>query len=91
MADAFAFLGSFLVVIGLLVALLYGLRWLQRKQLASAAGRLRVAESLYLGPRHRIVLVEVDGQAYVVGLSPQQFTLIGQCRSGPLVQTQEVL
>jgi len=78
MADAMAFLGSFLLVIAILVALLYGLRWVQRRQMASTGGRLRLAESLFLGPRHRIVLVEADGKSFLIGVSPQQFTLLGQ-------------
>ena len=82
MADAMAFLGSFLLVIAILVALLYGLRWLQRRQLASSGGRLRLAESLFLGTGHRIVVVEVDGESFLVGISPQQFTLIGRIGAG---------
>ncbi len=86
MADAMAFVGSFLLVIAILVALLYGLRWLQRRQMASTGGRLRLAESLFLGPRHRIVLVEADGQSFLVGVSPQQFTVIGRIQ--PAINTE---
>jgi len=81
MADAMTFVGSFLLVIAILVALLYGLRWLQRRQMASTGGRLRLAESLFLGPRHRIVLVVADGQSFLVGISPQQFTVIGRIQT----------
>ncbi len=86
MADAMSFLGSFLFVIAILVALLLGLRWLQRRQPATQGARLRLAESIYIGPRHRVILVEVDDQSFLVGVSPQQFTLIGQTRS--VVDTQ---
>ncbi len=73
-------LASLVLVFGLMGALLWLLRRMQNKLQAGAGGQrqLRLLETLSVGPRQKIVLMEVDGQRLVVGVSPQQMQALGQ-------------
>ncbi|MEK0417542.1 MAG: hypothetical protein RI949_1548 [Pseudomonadota bacterium] len=72
--DWLQYLLSFALVIGLMLALLWGLKKLQvgnglgrRHQ-----GRLQVLESVAIGPRQKIALVRVDNREVLIGVTPQQ-------------------
>ena len=73
-------LASLVLVFGLMGGLLWLLRRMQHKLQTSAGGQrqLRLVETLSVGPRQKIVLMEVDGQRLVVGVSPQQMQALGQ-------------
>ena len=73
-------LASLVLVFGLMGALLWMLRRMQNKLQAGAGGQrqLRLVETLSVGPRQKIVLMEVDGQRRVGGVSPQQMPALGQ-------------
>lgn len=70
--------GSFLqamLALGLIVALLFGLAWLARKISGGKGfgqGGMKVVGGVALGPRERIVLVEVGETWLVVGIVPGQ-------------------
>jgi len=67
---------SFALVIGLLLAVLWGLRKMQHGNsfLRKNAQRLHTVESLSIGPRQKIVLIQVDGQDVLVGVTAHQMT-----------------
>ena len=60
--------GALVVVLALIVALAYGA---QRLKLGRVVGgrQLKLVETLPLGPRERLLLVEVGGERLVLGLS----------------------
>lgn len=39
--------------------------------------RMRVVETLMLGPRHKLFLVRLDGQEHLIALGPQGVTSMG--------------
>lgn len=69
---------SFALVIGLLLAVLWGLRKMQNgnRFLRKNAQRLHTVESLSIGPRQKIVLIQVDGQDVLVGVTAHQMTAL---------------
>ena len=78
--DWVSFVLSFLLVIALLGATLWGLKRFGRMQLQNQSGQasIRLIDSLSLGARQRIILVESDDQRVLVGVSPQSITGLGQ-------------
>jgi len=78
--DWVSFVLSFLLVIALLGATLWGLKRFGRMQLQNQSGRasIKLIDSFNLGGRQRIVLVESDNQRILVGVSPQSITGLGQ-------------
>jgi len=76
------YLASFAFVVLLLVGLLWALKRLQgSKAFARRHQRLRVVESLSLGPRHKVALVRCDGHELLVGISASQVTQLGAWRA----------
>jgi flagellar protein FliO/FliZ len=81
MASGFDFvrlIGSFLLVLGLLALVLWGLRRVQsRGGFAGVAKRqMQVVESLSLGPRQKIVLVRVGTRELVLGVTPTSISAL---------------
>ncbi len=74
------YLGSFALVIVLLLALLYVLKRLQHGSVFKARGqRLHVLENLSLGTRQRLVLVRLDQQEVLLGVGAHEIrTLLVQ-------------
>lgn len=74
--DWLQYLLSFALVIGLMLALLWGLKKLQvGSGLARRShGRLQVLESVAIGPRQKIALIRVDNREVLVGVTPQQIS-----------------
>lgn len=69
---------SFALVIGLLLALLWTLRKLQNgpHPLRKKSQRLQAVETLSIGPRQKIVLLQLDGQDVLVGVTAHQMTAL---------------
>ena len=67
---------SFALVIALLLAVLWGLRKMQNGNsfLRKHAQRLHTVESLSIGPRQKIILIQVDGQDVLIGVTAHQMT-----------------
>lgn len=78
--DWLSFASSFLLVILLLGATLWGLKRFGRMQLQKTAesSGLSLVDSISVGARQRLVLVEVDGQRLLVGVTPQAIHGLGQ-------------
>ncbi len=77
--SAFKMLASLAVVLGGLLGVLFLLRRrLRDRGAASPAGLLRIAASQPLGVKHRVVLLEAPGCALIVGVSPEQVSLLAR-------------
>ncbi len=72
-------LGGTLAALAVVVALILGLAWLV-KRLPGTGLRplqgLRVVTSLAVGPRERVVLVDVGGQQLLLGVTAHNVTLL---------------
>ena len=77
-ADALQYLLSFALVIGLLLATLWGLRKMQNGSpfMRKSSQRLQTIESLSIGTRQKVVLIQVDGQNLLIGVTPHQITAL---------------
>jgi len=73
-------LASLVLVFALMGLLLWALRRMQLKLQLPANGQrqLQLIETLGVGPRQKIVLMQVDGQRVLVGVSAQQMQPLGQ-------------
>ena len=83
--DIVQYLLSFALVIGLLLALLYALKKLQRSNpfVKGQQQRLHIVETLGVGPRQKIAIIRCDHQEFVVGISPQGIQSIGSVTPPP--------
>ncbi|MFM8864412.1 MAG: flagellar biosynthetic protein FliO [Limnohabitans sp.] len=73
-------LASLVLVLVLMIGLIWALRRLQHKLQAGAdpTRQIRLLETLSVGPRQKILLMEVDGQRVLVGVTAQQMQSLGQ-------------
>jgi len=78
--DWVSFVSSFLLVILLLGATLWGLKRYGRMQFQKQSGdaKLSIVDSLSVGTRQRIALIETDGQRILVGITPHSISGLGQ-------------
>ena len=76
-ADWLQYLLSFAFVIGLLLALLFTLRKLQNgAMLRKSSNRMQMLETLSVGPRQKIALIQVDGREVLIGITAQNMTAL---------------
>lgn len=78
--DWLSFVTSFILVIALLGLTLWGLKRFGRMQLQNKSGErsIVIIDSLSLGARQRVVLVESDHHRVLLGVTPQSITGLGQ-------------
>jgi flagellar protein FliO/FliZ len=77
LADWLQYLLSFGLVIGLLLALLWTLRKLQNGAvLRKSFQRMQLVETLSVGPRQKIILIQVDGRDVLIGITAQNMTAL---------------
>ena len=71
---------SLALVLALMGALLWALRRLQNKLQSGAdpSRQMRLLESLSVGPRQKILLLQVDGQRMLLGVTAQNIQALGQ-------------
>jgi flagellar protein FliO/FliZ len=85
--DAGASLLQVFLGLGVVVAALVGGLWLLKRVSAphgAAAGTLRVIAGASVGPRERVVLLEVEDTWLVVGVAPGQVNALHQMPKGKL-------
>ncbi len=72
---------ALVVIVGVVLALGY---LAKRFQLAKpgGSGALRVVDSTFLGPKERLVLVQVGDQHVLIGMNPQCITKLAQYEAG---------
>lgn len=84
--------GSFLqamLALALIVGLLFGTAWLARKVSGGKGfgqGGMRIIGGVALGPRERIVLVEVGENWLVIGIVPGQIRTLHRLPKGEMPQ-----
>lgn len=72
-------LGSLFVVLGLAGASLWALKKYGRKHLpGSGGGRLKVAETLALGDRRYVSILDAEGERFLIALHPQGISLLAR-------------
>lgn len=76
--DWLQYVMSFALVIGLLLALLWTLRKMQNGStlLRKKNQRMHTVETLSIGTRQKIVLIQVDGQDVLIGVTAHQMTAL---------------
>ncbi|MGA1104725.1 MAG: flagellar biosynthetic protein FliO [Pseudomonadales bacterium] len=80
--DWASFAASFFLVLILLAGTLFALKRMQGLNLSKQRnGQLQIKDSLSLGTRQKLVLVEVGTRQVLVGLSPTQMTRLGEWRA----------
>lgn len=67
-----------LVVLAAIPLVLWALKRLQNYRPAGAPRHLEVTAQIALGARERVVLVRVHDRTLVLGVTPQQVTLLGE-------------
>lgn len=74
--------GSLIIVLGLL----FGLAWLYKKLAIKLPGssHIKIVSSVMLGPRERILVIEVQGKQRVLGVTSQQISMLFELEQ-PLV------
>jgi len=69
---------SMVLVFGLLGAMLWTLKRMKTLQIRhKGEPKLQVLETLTVGPRQKIALLQVGNRQVLVGMSPSQFTALG--------------
>lgn len=69
-------LGALVLVIGVIFGLAWALKRMQVPSLMGAKSGLKVVSQLPLGQKERVVVLDVNGEQVLVGVTPQQITLI---------------
>lgn len=71
----------------LVLALLFGLAWLYKKLAIKLPGssHVKVITSVMLGPRERLLVIEVQGKQRVLGVTANQITMLFELDQ-PLVE-----
>lgn len=63
-------------------------RWSRRRGIGGATRRLRVVERLGLGGRRELLLVQLDQQQFVLGVTEQRIETITSCLAPELDATE---
>lgn len=75
--DLLQYLLSFAFVIALMLGLLYALRKLQQGGgMHARTQRMKIIESMSVGARQKIVLLRLDDQEVVLGVTPTEITAL---------------
>ena len=77
LTDWLSMLGSFAVVIGLLLATLVLLFKMGPKASSAGSGSIDIVSVQNLGGRQKLLLVAIEGEQVLIGLSPQNITRLG--------------
>ncbi|MDA8781646.1 flagellar biosynthetic protein FliO [Porticoccaceae bacterium] len=87
-AEWLSMIASFLLVMALLVGTLFALKKLGPTVTGAGKRRLSILEVQNLGARQKLLLVSVNGEQILVGLSPQGMTRLGgwQVDEEPLIE-----
>jgi flagellar protein FliO/FliZ len=80
-ATSLASLLQVLLGLGLVLAAIAGTAWLLRRLApgqVAASGSLRVVSGVAVGPKERVLLVDVDDTRLVLGVTPSQISVLHQ-------------
>jgi len=68
-------IGSLLLVLAILLAMVFASRWFMQRR-PKGMGRLRFIEAMALGNRDKVLLIEVDGQPILLGVTSHNIRLL---------------
>jgi flagellar protein FliO/FliZ len=74
--------GMLLLVLAILILVMWLLRRYLWNQGAAQQGFIRMLASMYVAPKERIALVDVLGDKLLIGITPQQITLLARIEDG---------
>jgi flagellar protein FliO/FliZ len=77
-------IGSLVLVLGAIFALAFVARFLQRARAGGSGGALQLHAGIQVGPKERVVLLQVGGEHFMVGVAPGCVTLLHKFMSSPL-------
>jgi flagellar biosynthetic protein FliO len=78
------FLGSFALVVALLLALAWGLKKLQGSAyFQRRGGRIELLETMPMAPRMKLALVRAGPREFLLGITPGRISRIGQWNIEP--------
>jgi flagellar protein FliO/FliZ len=70
-------LGSLLLVLGVLAVVAYGLkRWSRLFGQTTSNDQIQILTRLALGPKHYLVLIQIQGQQWLLGVSPEGIRML---------------
>lgn len=70
-------LGSLLLVLAVLAVVAYGLkRWSRFFGQTSSSGQIQILTKLALGPKHYLVLIQIQGEQWLLGVSPDGIRML---------------
>ena len=75
MGQALQVIVGLLLVLGMIVAAAWGARRLQAIR-PQGRGHIRIVEGLAVGTRDKLLLIEVDGQRVLLGMSPGRISTL---------------
>jgi len=82
-ADLFRMIGSFVLVLAIMGALLWTLKKLQHRMTQTQSGRrLQIVESLSVGTRQKIALLRVGSHEVLVGITATQINPLAHWPEG---------
>lgn len=89
--DVLRMVGSMVVVIALLLAVLWGLKRIQNQMItAQHHGRMQVLESQSIGTRQKIALVRIGEHEVLLGITPTHINALGQWPAVPASPVEDV-
>ena len=89
--DVLRMVGSMVMVIALLLAVLWGLKRIQNQMMtAQHNGRMQVLESQSIGTRQKITLVRIGEHEVLLGITPTHINALGQWPAAPASPTEDV-
>lgn len=75
-----------LLGLGAVLAVIFGLSWLARRLnvgVPGATANMKVVSALSVGQKEKVLLVEVDNQRLLLGVTPQQITVLKEMGEAP--------
>ena len=80
-------IGSLLLVLAILLAMVFAARWLMQRR-PQGGRRLRFLEAMALGSRDKILLIEVDGKSLLLGVTAHNIRLLTELDAQDLASSQ---
>jgi len=83
-------LGSLLLVLAVLAVVAYGLkRWSRLLGQTSSNDQIQILTRLALGPKHYLVLIRIQGQQWLLGVSPDGIRMLSAVNNPDASQAPE--
>ncbi len=86
-------ISSLLLVLGLILAVAFGAKRFMRSRFSrwQNAPLIQVISTTYLGPKREVSVIEVGEQYLVVGVTPNQISLLTRLDESPLLHQKKTM